>query len=155
MKKIISLLAAVILLTGCAETFALLGPATTIGAGSGKVVQSTLSSAVSYGVKKQTGKTPSGHALAYVKKNNPENKKENCIGLEATNSKACAIANKKIAFAKSKVKESLINKKISFKKQFAKARQAGKDSFIFNNKIYNTSFKKNDDSEKRSTFFRR
>jgi tellurite resistance protein len=33
---------------------------------------------------------------------------------------------------------------MSFKKNFNQARKEGKDSFIFNNKIYNTKFKKND-----------
>ena len=39
MKKIVSLLFIMILLNGCAETFALLGPLTTVGAGSSKVAQ--------------------------------------------------------------------------------------------------------------------
>ena len=39
MKKILSLLATLFLLNGCAESIALLGPATS-GAGSGKVAQS-------------------------------------------------------------------------------------------------------------------
>ena len=141
MKKIIGLLLVGTLLTGCIESMALLGPAAS-GAGSGKIAQSAVSSAISFGVKKQTGKTPSGHALAYVKKNNPENKKEKCIGIESTNSKACAIANKKVAFAKNKVKQTVVDKKLSFKKMFAEARKEGKKSFIFNNKIYNTTFKK-------------
>jgi len=148
MKKTLSLIAALFLLSGCAETFALLGPITTIGAGagSGKAVQSAVSSAMSYGVKKQTGKSPSEHALIYMKKNNPENKKEKCIGLNSTNSKACAIANKKVALVTAKVKETVAIKKINFKKQFAKARKAGENSFIFNNKIYNTTFKESNDS---------
>ena len=141
MKKIIGLLLVGTLLTGCIESMALLGPAAS-GAGSGKIAQSAVSSAISFGVKKQTGKTPSGHALAYVKKHNPENKKEKCIGIKSTNSKACAIANKKVAFAKNKVKQTVVNKKLSFNKMFAEARKEGKKSFIFNNKIYNTTFKK-------------
>ena len=53
------------LLNGCAESVALLG--TTVGgASSGKVVQSSIHSAVSYGIKKQTGLTPLGHALSYA-----------------------------------------------------------------------------------------
>lgn len=153
MKNFLSLLIAATLLTGCVESMALLGPVT--GAGTGKMTQSAASSAVSFGVKKATGKTPGGHALAYAKKHNPENKKENCVGLKSTNSKACAIANKKVAYAKSKVKETLDNKKISFKKQFAKARKSGRDFFVYNNKIYNTSFKKTDDSKKKLSFFNR
>ena len=50
MKKITSLLIVITFLSGCVESMALLGPATT-GAGSGKIAQSAVSSAVSYGVK--------------------------------------------------------------------------------------------------------
>ena len=94
MKKIFSLLAMLVLLSGCVESMALIGPATT-GAGSGKIAQSAVSSALSLGVKQQTGKSPSEHALAYVKKHNPENKSEKCVKfLEKTNSKTCAALNK-------------------------------------------------------------
>ena len=58
MRKTLSLLVTLFLLNGCAESLALLGPATS-GASSGKVAQSALSSAMSYGVKQQTGKSPS------------------------------------------------------------------------------------------------
>ena len=51
MKKILILLTSITLLGGCAETIALLGPASSL-IGGGNVVQSTVSSAVSYGVKK-------------------------------------------------------------------------------------------------------
>tara|TARA_B100001059_G_C17789543_1_gene559266 strand:- start:1211 stop:1516 length:306 start_codon:yes stop_codon:yes gene_type:complete len=95
MKKTLSLIATLFLLNGCAESLALLGPASS-GAGSGKVMQSTFSSAVSYGVKKQTGKSPSQHALTYVKKHNPEKKKNTCISfIEKTNSELCAVIKKK------------------------------------------------------------
>ena len=39
----------------------------------GKIVQSSINSAISYKVKKQTGKTPLEHAIAYAEKN-PEKK---------------------------------------------------------------------------------
>ena len=105
MKKIIGLLLSATLLTGCVESMALLGQATA-GVGSGKVIQSAASSAVSYGIKKQTGKTPSGHALAYVKKHNPENKKEKCIEfIKATNSKTCAALNQNVKKTKNKIIE--------------------------------------------------
>ena len=105
MKKIFSLIAMSILLSGCVESMALLGPATT-GAGSGKIAQSAVSSALSLGVKQQTGKSPSEHALAYVKKHNPENKSEKCVKfLEKTNSKTCAALNKNIDKTKKKLVE--------------------------------------------------
>ena len=77
MKKISVLLASMFLLVGCAESMALLGPLT--GASNGKILQSSLNSAVSYGVKKQTGKTPMQHALAYAEEKNPNKKKEKWI----------------------------------------------------------------------------
>jgi len=113
MKKIFSLLIVLTLLNGCVESMALLGPVTS-GAGSGKIAHSAVSSAVSFGVKKQTGKTPGGHALAYVKKHNPESKKEKCIEfIDATNSEACAAVKENIVKTKEKivkVKNSILNK---------------------------------------------
>ena len=108
MKKIFSLLAMSVLLSGCVESMALIGPATT-GAGSGKIAQSAMSSALSFGVKQQTGKSPSEHALNYVKKHNPENKSEKCIKfIEKTNSKTCAALNNNInAIAKNKIDRRL------------------------------------------------
>ena len=40
-----------------------------------KFLQSSLNSAISYGVKKQTGKGPLEHVKAYAEKMNPEKKK--------------------------------------------------------------------------------
>lgn len=102
MKKITSLLIVITFLSGCVESMALLGPATT-GAGSGKIAQSAVSSVVSYGVKKQTGKSPSEHALAYVKTYNPEDKEEKCIKfIEATKTKTCAAIKENISSSKDK-----------------------------------------------------
>ena len=70
MKKILLLLSMIFLLNGCAESLALLGTS----ASNGRIVQSSLNSAISYGVKKQTGKTPLEHAVAYAEKKNPEKK---------------------------------------------------------------------------------
>ena len=104
MKKIVSLFFIMILLNGCAESLALLGPITTASAGSGKVAQSAVSSAVNYAVKKQTGQSPSQHALNYVKKHNPENKKEKCIKfIDSTNSETCAAIKKNISETKKKI----------------------------------------------------
>ena len=147
MKKILVLLSSMFLLVGCVESIALLGPAT--GAANGKIVQGSIKSAVSYGVKKQTGKSPLEHAIAYAEEKNPNEKKEKCISfIEKTNSEACAIAKKQISLAQTKLKEIVTQKKISFKKHFNQARKEGKESFIFDNKIYNTTFKKNEVVEK-------
>ena len=55
MKKILSLLIGFTLLTGCAESLALLGPTSSAATG-GNIAQTALSSAVNFGVKKQTSK---------------------------------------------------------------------------------------------------
>ena len=113
MYKNLSLIVVLILLNGCVESMALLGQATT-GAGSGKIVQSAASSALSYGIKSQTGKTPSQHAISYVKKHNPESKKENCIKyLNVTNSKTCAAIKTNVKKTKEKifeVKKNILSK---------------------------------------------
>ena len=63
-----------ILLAGCIESVVVLGG----GATNGKIVQSSIQSAASYGMKKKTGRTPFGHALNYVKQNKTSEKKDSC-----------------------------------------------------------------------------
>ena len=109
MKKIIGLLASLLLLNGCAQSLALLGTSPS----NGKIIQSSLNSAVSYGVKKRTGKTPLEHAIAYAEEKNPERKKEPCLSfLEKTNSEICAIVKKQLNLTKTKIKSININKSI-------------------------------------------
>ena len=94
MKKIPFLLLLFFLLNGCAESIALLGTS----ASNGRIVQSSLNSAISYGVKKQTGKTPLEHAIAYADKKNPDKKKETCISfIEKTRSEFCTVVKKQIS----------------------------------------------------------
>ena len=105
MKKILGFLLGLILLTGCAESLALLGTSSTAVTG-GNVAQSAFSSAVNYGVKKQTGKSPMEHAMAYVEEINPQRKKEPCLSFaEKTNSEICAIVKKQLKITKSKILE--------------------------------------------------
>ena len=100
MRKTLGLLIALFFLNGCAESVALLGT----GASNGRIVQSSLNSAISYGVKKQTGKTPLEHAIAYAEEKNPERKKEPCLSFaEKTNSEICAIVKKQLNLTKSKI----------------------------------------------------
>ena len=107
MKKIIFLFSTIFLLNGCVESIALLGSSAG-GASSGKLFQSSLQSSISYGIKKQTGKTPLGHALAYADKVNPENKKDTCISfIEKTRSEFCTIAKKKISLTNKAIKEKV------------------------------------------------
>ena len=104
MRKIFVLLTTMLLLNGCAESVALLGPSVS-GAGNGKMLQSSFNSVISYGVKKQTGKAPLEHVKAYAEKINPEKKKEPCLSfLEKTNSEICAIVKKRLILTKSKIK---------------------------------------------------
>ena len=103
MKKILGFLLGFILLTGCAETLALLGPTSTAVTG-GNIAQSAFSSAVNYGVKKQTGKSPMEHAMTYAEEMNPQNKKEPCLSFaEKTNSEICAIVKKQLKITKSRI----------------------------------------------------
>ena len=100
MRKILGLLITLFLLNGCAESVALLGTS----ASNGKIVQSSFNSVISYGVKKQTGKTPLGHAIAYAEEKNPEKKKEPCLSfVEKTNSEICALLKKQLKLTKSKI----------------------------------------------------
>ena len=93
MKKILLLSSTIFLLNGCAESLALLGS----GASNGRLVQSSLNSVISYGVKKQTGKTPLEHAIAYAEEKNPDRNKETCISsFEITKSEFCTIVKKQI-----------------------------------------------------------
>ena len=108
MKKAFFLLPIVILLNGCAESVALLGSSVG-GASSGKMLQSSLNSAISYGIKQQTGKTPLGHVLAYADEKNPEKKQETCISfIERTRSEFCTILNKQISLTNIAVKEKTL-----------------------------------------------
>ena len=102
MKKIPFLLLLIFLLNGCAESVALLGTSTS----NGKIVQSSLNSAISYGVKKQSGKTPLEHVIAYAERINPEKKKETCISsIERTRSEFCTVVKKQISLSNAALKK--------------------------------------------------
>ena len=102
MKKLLFLLSLSLLLNGCAESIALLGT----GASNGRIVQSSLNSAISYGVKKQTGKTPFEHAIAFAEEKNPEKKQDTCFSsIEMTKSKFCAIVKKQISLTNNALKD--------------------------------------------------
>ena len=108
MKKILILLSSLFLLNGCAESVALLGTSVG-GASSGKMLQSSLNSAISYGVKQHTGKSPLEHAIAYAEEKNPEKKQETCISfIERTRSEFCTILNKQISLTNIAVKEKTL-----------------------------------------------
>ena len=142
MKKILFLLSIIFLLNGCAESIALLSTT----ASNGKIVQSSLNSAISYGVKKQTGKSPLEHAIAYAEEINPEKKKETCISfIEITKSEFCTVVKKKIKSTNTNLinKTSAIVKKYNKKdldkvkdlvkiKEISKIEKIAKNSVIYN-----------------------
>ena len=133
MKKILILLSTTFLLSGCAESLALLGT----GTSNGKILQSSLNSAVSYGVKKQTGKTPLEHVIAYAEEKNPEKKKETCISsFEITRSEFCTIVKKQIKSKSTDImgKTTEIVKEYPKKivKEISKIEKIAKKSTIYN-----------------------
>ena len=133
MKKTLLLLSTIFFLNGCAESLALLGS----GASNGRFVQSSLNSAISYGVKKQTGKSPLEHVIAYAKEKNPEKKKETCISsFEITRSEFCTIVKKQIKSKSTDMMEKTTEiakeypKKII--KEISKIEKIAKKSIIYN-----------------------
>ena len=101
MKKIFILLASTFLLSGCIESLVTIGG----GAANGKLSQSSLQSVASYGIKKTTGKTPIGHAINLVKR---ENSKENKSCSTFDNKKdleLCLMLEKRISSKQAKVEE--------------------------------------------------
>ena len=121
MKKILVLLSTVFLLNGCAESLALLGTSSS----NGKILQSSLNSAISYGVKKQTGKTPLEHAVAYAESVNPEKKQETCISsIERTRSEFCTIVKKQISLTNTALKNKTSEIVKKYPKEIAVSIQA-------------------------------
>ena len=121
MKKILFLLSTIFLLNGCAESLALLGTSTS----NGKILQSSLNSAISYGVKKQTGKTPLEHAVAYAESVNPEKKQETCISsIERTRSEFCTIVKKQISLTNTALKKKTSEIVKKYPKEIAVSIQA-------------------------------
>ena len=135
MKKILGSMLLLTLLSSCAESLALLGPTSTAVTG-GNIAQSALSSAVNYGVKKQTGKTPLEHAMAYTEEKNPERKKETCISsFKITRSEFCTIVKKQI----NSKSTALMDKTIEIAKEYpkkirevSKIEKIAKKSIIYN-----------------------
>tara|TARA_Y100000768_G_scaffold358891_1_gene315023 strand:- start:140 stop:547 length:408 start_codon:yes stop_codon:yes gene_type:complete len=133
MKKILLIFSTIFLLNGCAESLALLGP----GASNGRFIQSSLNSAISYGVKKQTGKTPLEHAIAFAEEKNPERKKETCISsFEITRSEFCTIVKKEIKLKSSamveKTTEIVKEYPKNIIKEISKIEKIAKKSNIYN-----------------------
>jgi|TARA_B100001093_G_C26726081_1_gene970005 hypothetical protein len=141
MKRLFYLFTLTFLLNGCVESVALLGSSVG-GASSGKIVQSSLQSTISYGIKKQTGKTPLGHAIAYAEKNNPEKKEETCISfIEKTRSEFCTIAKNKISSTNIIVKEKIASTFVTNTKSTTPVSLKAKNKLKKNNDNKKMSFK--------------
>ena len=101
MKKFFYTMSLIFLLNGCADTVALLGPSLS-GAAGGNITHSSLSTAFTYGVKKQTGKTPAEHALKLAQdykkiKQTALNQIQPCLEfLEPTDKDSCTSIKKSI-----------------------------------------------------------
>ena len=93
MRKLIGLLISLFLLPGCFETSLVMGPA--IGGAQGKLAQSSISTALSYGVKYKTGKYPIQHLL--------KKKKEKAV-------KTVSLMEEKVLTTTNKIKHNLIKK---------------------------------------------
>ena len=93
MRKLIVLLILLFLLSGCFETSLVMGPA--IGGAQGKLAQSSVSTALSYGVKYKTGKYPIQHIL--------KQKKEKAV-------KTTSLMEEKVLTTVNKIKHNLIKK---------------------------------------------
>ena len=106
MKKTFLLLPLIFLLNSCAESVAYLGTSVGGVASNGKIFETSLNSAVSYGIKKQTGKSPLGHALAYSEKRHTEKNKESCLSFKnKKNAQVCETTYKQINSTQTKIKK--------------------------------------------------
>jgi hypothetical protein len=93
MRKLIGLLISLFLLSGCFESSLVVGPV--IGGAQGKLAQSSVSTALSYGVKYKTGKYPIQHIL--------KQKKEKTV-------KITSLMGEKILTTTDKIKHNLVKK---------------------------------------------
>ena len=131
MRKIFGLLIVLFLLNGCAESVALLGSSVG-GASKGKIIQSSLNSAISLGVKQHTGKSPLEHAIAYAEEKNPEKKKEPCISfIEKTRSEFCSVVNRKITLTSNVIREKTLEVVKKYPKNIETIGLASKEETIF------------------------
>jgi hypothetical protein len=102
MKKIFILISSTFLLASCIESVAVLGG----GAVNGKVAQSSMQSIASYGIKRQTGKTPVGHAISYIKKEKSSEKQKPCLSfVNKKDSEVCLMVEKRIISKQDELKE--------------------------------------------------
>ena len=93
-------------LTSCAETVALLGPAST-AAGSGNIARSSITTALDFGIRKSTGKSSIEHAIEFAEKHNSEKEKVKCVNfLELTETEVCSILKKRVSELRSQINKN-------------------------------------------------
>jgi len=73
MRKILIILSSLALLSACAQSTALIGPAITVG-NTGNVMQAGFSYGSNMVIKNATGKTPTEHVTTYVEEKREEKK---------------------------------------------------------------------------------
>ena len=73
MRKILIILFSLVLLSACAQSTALIGPAITVG-NTGNVMQAGFSYGSNMAIKNATGKTPTEHVTSYVEEKREEKK---------------------------------------------------------------------------------
>ena len=93
MRKLIGLLILLFLLSGCFESSLVVGPV--IGGTQGRLAQSSISTALSYGIKYKTGKYPIQHIL--------KQKKEKAV-------KTVSLMEEKVLTTTNKIKHNLVKK---------------------------------------------
>ena len=124
--RLILIFIVLITLNGCANSVAILGPASTT-VGGGNIAQSAFTSSVSIGIKQQTGRSPMEHVIAYAEKHNPEKKKSRCVSfLKSTDSEICEAVKKNI----SQTQEYFKNKKKII--EISKIEDLARKSVIYN-----------------------
>ena len=102
MQKIFILLGSMFMLVGCVESVAVMST----GAANGKIIQSSINTGISYGIKAQTGKTPMGHVLSYNQKQNLKAKQDSCSSFtNKKNSNICSKGKERIASNQVKIKK--------------------------------------------------
>ena len=96
MKKVLCLLLSLCFVSGCYNSVAVLGPMS--GAANGKLVQSSVNTAINYGIKAKTGKTPLEHAFSGSSFNKKEVPNKPCVSfLESTTTEFCDVVKKNIS----------------------------------------------------------
>jgi len=111
MKKIFILLASMFLLAGCIESLAVIGGS----AANGNLMQSSIQSGISLGIKKQTGKSPLQHVLNLAGNNERQKKQTKCSSfVKKKELETCLMEEKRITSNKTKIEEknSLVNSSI-------------------------------------------